>query len=225
MALALNFPKRSTVIYGLVLTAILLVLCIMAPHYLSLLGRQQIALPVQFFISRLFFWLLLIIVYLYVDNLEKQPFLLWTEKEYTLKQNLIFIGIIILLIIAGSAIINATAYFLHLNRRSDVQAAIMLYNRPLKIFTALTAGVVEELIFRGYLMPRLQLFFKKAHWPIIISTLIFGLGHVRYGTIVNVAGPLLIGGVFAWHYNKYRNLRILIICHFMIDFVALMFGH
>jgi membrane protease YdiL (CAAX protease family) len=92
---------------------------------------------------------------------------------------------------------------------------------PLKLFTVATASIAEELIFRGYLMSRLQLYFKNTWAPVVISGVIFGLDHAAYGTLSNVLGPLFIGLLFGWRYQKYRNLKILIICHFAIDFIAL----
>jgi uncharacterized protein len=85
----------------------------------------------------------------------------------------------------------------------------------------ITAAVCEELIFRGYLMPRLQLYFKSKWFPIIISALIFGAGHAAYGTIINTAVPLFIGLLFGWYYQQYRNIKVLILCHFLIDFISL----
>ena len=97
----------------------------------------------------------------------------------------------------------------------------MKNNYPLLIFTCLTAGITEELVFRGYLMPRLQLFFKNNYASIVISSLLFGLMHVGYGTIFQVVGSMMIGLVFAIHYQKFRNIKILIFCHFFWDFMSL----
>ena len=100
-------------------------------------------------------------------------------------------------------------------------AAIKGFSLPLKFFIAFTAGVVEEFIFRGYLLPRLQLFFSSKHWPIVIGAILFGLAHFRYGTIMNVAGPIILGLIVGYHYQKYRNIKVLIITHFLYDFVVL----
>jgi membrane protease YdiL (CAAX protease family) len=36
----------------------------------------------------------------------------------------------------------------------------VLKNRLLLVFTCLTAGITEEIIFRGYLLPRLEILLK-----------------------------------------------------------------
>ena len=94
-------------------------------------------------------------------------------------------------------------------------------NYWLLIFTSLTAGVTEELLFRAYLIPRLQLFFKKPYMSAILSSVIFGLLHFGFGTAINVLGPIVIGIIFSFHYLKYRNIKILIICHFIWDCLIL----
>jgi membrane protease YdiL (CAAX protease family) len=95
-------------------------------------------------------------------------------------------------------------------------------NKFLLFFTPLTAGIVEELIFRGYLQPRMEIFLKKPYLAIIVSSLLFGLLHYKYGTLFNMVGPFFIGAVFAYHYWKFRNIGMLIICHFLWDLIAIM---
>ncbi len=119
------------------------------------------------------------------------------------------------------AILTATG----LNKQSKTLngiAIILRANMPLLIFTALTAGVVEELIMRGYIQPRLEIIFKNPYAAIIVSSLLFGLLHYKYGTIANVIGPVFIGFVFAIYYWKFRNIKVIIICHFLWDVASLL---
>jgi hypothetical protein len=91
----------------------------------------------------------------------------------------------------------------------------------LLLFTCLTAGITEELIFRGYLLPRLEILFKNKWAAIIISALLFGLAHGGYGDLSKMLVPFIIGFIFAFYYTRYRSLTVLIICHFLIDFNSL----
>jgi hypothetical protein len=86
-----------------------------------------------------------------------------------------------------------------------------------------TAGVTEELIFRVYLLQRLELLLKNSYLAIFISTVLFALLHISYGTISNVTGPFIIGLVFAIHYWKYRNIKFIIIFHFIWDLLTFYF--
>jgi membrane protease YdiL (CAAX protease family) len=95
-------------------------------------------------------------------------------------------------------------------------------NSWLLLFTCLTAGITEELIFRGFLMPRLELLLKNRNLAIALSSILFGALHFGYGTLLQVIGPTCIGFAFAIHYYKYRNVKIVIICHFVWDLLVIL---
>jgi membrane protease YdiL (CAAX protease family) len=92
-----------------------------------------------------------------------------------------------------------------------------------------TAGFLEELLFRGYLMNRLvDLQGKKTKlaWVISLvgSAIIFGLGHTYQGlggVIKITAAGLLFGAAFL---TVRRNLWPLIIVHVLLDTIS-MVGH
>lgn len=176
-------------------------------------------------ISRLLFWVYVFAIWAYAVKVEKYPMLFWTEQKYNIGIGILSVVLVLLAVIAGSAIINITIKLLHLTPSGAVIKTFANIPGWLKLFTVFTAAVGEELIFRGYLIPRLQLYFKSIWVSIIISAVLFGLAHASYGTISNTLGPLYIGLVFGWYYQKYRNIKVLMICHFIIDFVALFLVH
>ena len=125
-----------------------------------------------------------------------------------------FIGMLIIQLLISGA-----------NRQSALQDRlidIFRHNIPLLVFTCLTAGIAEELIFRGYLLPRMEQVFKNGHIAAILSSVLFGLIHYKFGTIFHMAGPFFIGLVYAYHYRKYRNIKILMLTHFLWDMMALL---
>ena len=194
-----------------------------APAVLQLLGLTKINASLLWF-SRGLCWLILAILWLYTRKVEKQKLLLWEEKPYDFLQYLLSIITILitmlLLLIAIGIFIKLTG----LNKSSAKMIellAIFKKNKLLVLFTALTAGIVEEFIFRGYMQPRLDIIFKNPYVAILLSSLLFGLLHIGYGTLVNVIGPFLIGLIFACYYWKFRNIKVLIICHFLWDFVLI----
>jgi membrane protease YdiL (CAAX protease family) len=89
---------------------------------------------------------------------------------------------------------------------------------------ALQAGLGEELLFRGYLVTRLERLGLGA-WPcIILSGLIFGLIHVPsgYGFLPSLSKAIWFGiptGAYFWYR---RNLGPLVLVHFFVDFVSFM---
>ena len=170
-------------------------------------------------------WAWLFLIYLFAIKIEKQRFLLWEEKT---NYSFLFYTISILSI---SGLVIFSGYLTHILVRfaSKPEQSLLLKEMLdylhthilLLVFTSLTAGVVEELIFRGYLIPRLNMLFNNRYLSVIVSALIFGVSHFRYGTVVNIIFPTFIGLIFGFHYQKYKNLKLLILIHFFIDFSSL----
>lgn len=205
---------------------ILLFLLLITPLVASLnhFGLFRLT-PATFFISRLIYWLALALLWLYAAKIEKQPVLIWKEKRYTALQYTGSFFLIFLILIIGMVLINFLYSLTGLNKTSTALADTIDILRDhflLAVFTALTAGIVEEFIFRGYMQPRLERLLKNSSASIIISSLLFGLLHYKYGTVINVIEPFFIGLVFAVYYWKYRNIKMIIFCHFVWDIISIL---
>jgi len=185
------------------------------------------ALPVTstlFLFTRLFYWVLAMGIWYYAKVIEKQHILLWKEQKYDFIFYLISIALIFISVILCMAVVRIVCHFLHVNMKSDnLENAIRIFkaHKYLAVFTALTAGVTEELIFRGYLQPRLEILFKNSYVAIFVSSAIFGLLHFGFGTIINMIGPFVIGLIYAIYYQKYRNIKVLMISHFLWDIIVI----
>lgn len=86
---------------------------------------------------------------------------------------------------------------------------------------AVVTGIAEELLFRGYVITRLERLHLGA-WPtIVLSALIFGLVHwPGYGLLPALSKAVWFGiptGFYFWHR---RNLGPLIAAHVLIDFLG-----
>lgn len=216
-----NETKKPTLIIGILLSVILPFLAI----YFSLLVKKLgFGNETQFYISRFAIWVSLLLLFLYSFKIEKQPFLLWGETEYSFSAFAKALFITFVKLFIAVYFTSLLIMLLKLHAESVVlNRALALFKKSyfLLFFTCVTAGITEELIFRGYLLPRLELAFKNKNLAIIISSFLFGLLHIGYGTLLNVIGPIVIGTVFAFQYEKYRNIKILIICHFLWDLFLL----
>lgn len=86
---------------------------------------------------------------------------------------------------------------------------------------ALSAGVGEELLFRGYLISRLERLGVGAFGAILISALSFGMAHWSgYGLLPSVSKAITFGvptGLFFWYR---RSLGPMIVTHFLLDFLS-----
>jgi membrane protease YdiL (CAAX protease family) len=211
---------------GILLTFVLLasVMLYIFP-FINAITRTTNITAEKFFYSRIAVWLVLIILFFYSFFIEKHSFLLWKDKKYSV---LFYIGAVVCLYFIcaiGGALLNGVIYLITHEKISDklIQLqSIFKNNYFLIIFTCLTAGVVEEVLMRGYIQPRIEKTYNSPVLGVMISAILFGILHSTYGTIGQVVGPLFIGIVFAVFYKLYSNIKIIIICHFLFDFVSLM---
>jgi len=70
---------------------------------------------------------------------------------------------------------------------------------------------IEEFFFRAFLVPRTG---------IIISTIIFAIMHIGYGSIAEIIGVLVLGGIIAYWYKKNNSLIQVYFAHLFYDFVV-----
>ncbi|WP_336963452.1 type II CAAX endopeptidase family protein [Chryseobacterium contaminans] len=211
---------------GILLTFMLLgiVMLYVFPVISMITGAKTIT-GNTFSISRIAIWVVLLITFLYSLFIEKGPFLLKIEKKYSTAFNIKAVVILYLVCVFGGAVLNGLIqFFIHKEDGSKILQFTSLFKNDyfLIIFTCLTAGAVEELLMRGFIQPRIEKIYNSPLAGILVSAALFGILHSTYGTIGQVIVPFFIGVVFAMFYKKYSNIKILIACHFMIDFVTLM---
>lgn len=177
----------------------------------------------RMFYSRLIIWASVGLMFVYARFVEKDSFFLWIEEHYSLT----FYLASILCLFGGefvARIISAIPYIMgHRENFAELKRvnAIVTSNKPLFYFTVITAGVTEELLMRGYILPRISLFFKNPYWPIIISALMFSSLHLGYHSVVETIFTFLFGLICGYYYSRYRNINVLIIFHFLVDYLAL----
>jgi len=211
---------------GIILTFVLLgVVMLYVFPLIHLISGSVSNAAATFTYSRAALWMVLLTVFLYSLFIEKQPFLLWKDKAYSFGFYLKKVITLYLICAVGGAFLN---FLIKLSTQEDTSGKLVQLshifrnNYELIIFTCLTAGVVEEFLMRGYIQPRIEKIYTNRYAGIIVSAGLFGILHSTYGTVGQVAVPCFIGIVFAVFYKTYSNIKILIICHFMYDFVSLM---
>lgn len=91
----------------------------------------------------------------------------------------------------------------------------------------LAAGVVEELVYRGYALPRLAALTGKKWLAVFISALIYGLQHWAVTPmdwqlgLVRTIGLFAVGVIFGILYFRQQRLMPLIIGHVIWDFLLI----
>lgn len=81
-------------------------------------------------------------------------------------------------------------------------------------------GFYEELMARGWLLGRAMRLLSGRWPPVLLSSLLFGLGHGYQGAF-GVAQTALIGVILALLYLRWRTLWPLIIAHGLLNTVAM----
>ena len=211
---------------GILLTFVLLVASLLysIPLINLYFGYEKITQELLLY-SRVCLWGVLGWLILYNVFLENRSFFVWEEKKYSLP---FYIGSVISLYfisLIGCAFINTIINFFTKEGISDSileMASLFKNNYFLILFTCITAAVVEELLMRAYIQPRLEKIYNSPFMGIVGSSLLFGILHTTYGTISQFMVPFFIGIIFSMFYKKYSNIKILIICHFIFDFISIM---
>lgn len=175
-------------------------------------------------VSRIEFWIFLILMMVYAKCVEKNNFLEITEQK---KKWWFYPIAIISLLVITTIIMNLIAFAEHkigIQKNAKIEEtlyAILCGSKGLLFLTCITAAVTEELLFRGYILSRIKLLFKSDFIAVVISAILFGLAHFGYGDFNRMFFPFIIGLIFGTYYVKYKNISVLIVCHFIMDFYTL----
>jgi uncharacterized protein len=88
------------------------------------------------------------------------------------------------------------------------------------IFVALTAGITEEIVYRGFLFFAFALIFPSLSifHVLLISTFIFGIGHIYQGK--EVIKPAVLGLLFGFSYIIFDSIIPIIVLHSIQDLVV-----
>jgi membrane protease YdiL (CAAX protease family) len=90
----------------------------------------------------------------------------------------------------------------------------------LAVILVVIVAQAEETIFRGYLILRFKAITQSAPATVLLSSVLFSLGHGYEGS-AGVVTVGVMGAVFAIIYMWRKNLAALIVMHFLQDFVGI----
>jgi len=69
------------------------------------------------------------------------------------------------------------------------------------------------------LLTRLSQWLKNNVAAVLVSSLLFAALHYKYGSLRELIFTFLIGVLFSNYYIRYRNLKAIIVTHFLIDYI------
>ena len=83
----------------------------------------------------------------------------------------------------------------------------------LLFFAIVLAPITEELFFRAFLTPRIG---------IIFSSLLFGILHASYGSVVEIGGAAIIGAVLAVVFTRSKSITPCILIHMIYNLISIL---
>jgi membrane protease YdiL (CAAX protease family) len=177
----------------------------------------------KLFYSRFIYWGDAGLLFFYTYKFEHQSFFIWSEKRSGFWFIVQSVFILYLLCIAIGIISHIPSFLgWHDSTKIIKQLTSVMRVHPIMlVFTAFTASVTEELIFRGYLLTRLSIIFESKYIPVLISSILFASLHYGYHSLGEYIFTFLFGILCSVYYQKYKNIMPLIIVHFLIDLIAL----
>jgi len=214
-------PNKTVVIIGIIIAAVF------PSVAMELFGRLHIIPTQSLFYSRFIFWGEVLFLWWYAEQYENQKLIIWKEKESGVNFITKWVCFLFLLAMAAN-ILSAITKLLGFPENYPLMRAMakFLADKPfLIIFISATAGFCEEVIFRGYILTRLTSFFKNEYIPVIISAVLFSAMHYKYHSAREFVFTFLFAMITGLHYNYYRNIKPLIIVHFLVDWAALSLLH
>ncbi len=88
------------------------------------------------------------------------------------------------------------------------------------VYVALTAGITEEIVYRGYLFFAFAFLFPSLSifYTLLISTILFGIGHLYQGK--EAVKPVIIGLLFGFSYIVFDSIIPVMVLHITQDLVV-----
>ena len=172
--------------------------------------------PMKLAIGLVLQWIVVIFLLLIIFFWEKKPLNSIGIKKIT-KMDVIWGFVVLIIQVLSNVVIERLVILLHLVSQSSETVHVLMLPYSLKIFLVLTAGITEEIIFRGYLIERINLLSGRLVFSAIISYFVFVIFHIPFwgfGGAIQIAVwtiPITI------LYVRRRNLTTCIFIHLIYD--------
>ncbi len=166
-------------------------------------------------------WLVLAFIWFGLRLRKQRLRILLGENWGGTAQVLRDLGIAVLFLIGSQVVLGVIAHLLKAQPNAAIRNILPHTNGEVAVFFLLTAtaGICEEIIFRGYLQRQFSALFKNAVIAVVLQGIIFGASHgyqgPKYMLIIVVYG-VLFGVLAQWRHS----LRPGMFAHFLQDFTT-----
>lgn len=164
------------------------------------------------------FWTLAILILLFTRKVENRPLESAGWKPLTWKSALTAIGLGILLSLLVPALTVLVGKIIPQSNSGTVTQVVSSYSWQILLLSVITAGVTEEILFRGYSLERLLEITGNKWISGIISLIFFIAVHATGWNLTHIIGVVLpLGAILTGIYFWKRNILFTIIVHTVID--------
>ncbi|MEM3711999.1 MAG: CPBP family intramembrane glutamic endopeptidase [Thermoproteota archaeon] len=206
----------------------LLLNIVITPMFIALLVSMQEFMEKPFYYTYTYgplLWsmyhvLLALLVWRFLRDEEQSIELIVGPRRISLKHIILIFGLLLLSFLIFQILEPMVSNLIYgpgmmkqlLSEYKSVPITIIVYTI---VVTSLTAGVCEELIWRGYLQTRLENRFIGRPWiAVTIQAVFFGLWH---GPSLHAVFTGLSGFIYGLIYTKTRKLLPIMISHWLGD--------
>ena len=128
------------------------------------------------------------------------------------------LGIAVLFLIASNLVLSLISHLLKAAPNAAMLSLLPHTAAEIAVYSLLTvtAGICEEIIFRGYLQRQFSVFFKSAAAGVVLQGIMFGASHGYQGPKFMVI-IVVYGVMFGLLAQSRRSLRPGMIAHFLQD--------
>lgn len=162
-------------------------------------------------------WGSVLILFAIATGWERVPFLPSVGFKPLQRPDWIFIAVLVVITAAMAvalAVIRPALSGTNAAQLHQVESAPF----GLRLALVISAGICEEILFRGYALERLQLFTRNIWTAGLVGTVLFTLAHApRYGFQPDLIGVFVIGAILSIVYIWRRNIAGCIALHWLID--------
>ncbi len=156
---------------------------------------------------------------LYLKFREKKA--VTTTREFGLEtrpgnwlSEIFLMGKIFFSLLAISILLSILLQLLGVNDLANVENVVrglLSTNLAILLYFMIVRVFAEEFFFRAFLVPRVG---------VAASSIVFGLSHLAYGSVAEVIGAIVLGGVLGHFYQKERRLIANFVAHVLYNAAA-----
>lgn len=169
-------------------------------------------------------WALVVVVLLYVAVIERRPLASIGFRRARWLD--IVAGVAAAVIAVGGIVLIYSVLFPVLHLKMNMGAMNRILQTPLwyRVILVTRAAIAEEIVFRGYPIPRLEELSRSRTFAAFLSWAVFTYAHLSYWgaaqLIIAGWGGLVLTILFLWHRNLWTNM----ICHWLTDAAGFLLG-